>query len=45
MRWRIGRELERGREEAHAPQAAPDPKCDPLVMVRGIVLDVSYQLK
>ena len=30
---------------ANAPQAAPDPKCDPLVMVRGIVLDVSYQLK
>jgi hypothetical protein len=30
---------------ATAPQATPDPKSDPLVMVRGIVLDVSYQLK
>jgi hypothetical protein len=30
---------------ATAPQATPDPHSDPLVMVRGIVLDVSYQLK
>src|SRR5450631_3535318 len=30
---------------ATAPQAAPDPKSEPLVMVRGLVLDVSYQLK
>ncbi len=30
---------------ATAPQAAPDPKSEPLVLVRGIVLDVSYQLK
>ena len=30
---------------ATAPQAAPDPNSEPLVLVRGIVLDVSYQLK
>jgi uncharacterized protein (DUF1800 family) len=30
---------------AAAPQAAPDPGDEPLAMVRGIVLDASYQLK
>jgi len=30
---------------ATAPQAVPDPNSEPLTMVRGIVLDVSYQLK
>jgi uncharacterized protein (DUF1800 family) len=30
---------------ATAPQATPDPNSEPLVMVRGIVLDVAYQLK
>ncbi len=30
---------------ATAPQGVPDPKSEPLTMVRGIVLDVSYQLK
>ena len=30
---------------ATAPQAKPDPHSEPLVMVRGIVLDVAYQLK
>jgi uncharacterized protein (DUF1800 family) len=30
---------------ATAPQAAPDPSSEPLALVRGIVLDVSYQLK
>jgi len=30
---------------ATAPQSAPDAKSEPLTMVRGIVLDVSYQLK
>jgi uncharacterized protein (DUF1800 family) len=30
---------------ATAPQGVPDPASEPLAMVRGIVLDVSYQLK
>ncbi len=30
---------------ATAPQAPPDPRSEPLAMVRGIVLDVAYQLK
>ncbi len=30
---------------ATAPQGVPDPAGEPLTMVRGIVLDVSYQLK
>ncbi len=30
---------------ATAPQTAPDPDSEPLAMVRGIVLDVTYQLK
>jgi len=30
---------------ATAPQTAPDPRSEPLALVRGIVLDVSYQLK
>jgi hypothetical protein len=30
---------------ATAPQTAPDPDSEPLAMVRGIVLDVAYQLK
>jgi uncharacterized protein (DUF1800 family) len=30
---------------ATAPQMPPDPGSDPLALVRGIVLDVSYQLK
>jgi hypothetical protein len=30
---------------ATAPQVAPDPRSEPLAMVRGLVLDVTYQLK
>jgi hypothetical protein len=30
---------------AYAPQSAPDPACEPLAMVRHIVLDAAYQLK
>jgi uncharacterized protein (DUF1800 family) len=30
---------------ATAPQVAPDPNSEPLALVRGLVLDVTYQLK